>query len=183
MKKTQFLRATFHNSNNIFITKGFQNILINLLLDTGILSCFNPLFRLFLPLKQQITGRLVYGSCIALKNTIFQCPEPSITQKNTVKKQDFSYKKMPENCRLSFCPNLILTQQTSIFIIKFEHFRAYLELCKKIAMLGNPAGTCRLWVVKIFRVAWRIRKGPDPKIFGVIWERVLAPFQATQEIF
>ena len=160
-----------------------MNILINLPLDTGTLSSFNPLFRLFLCLKLQIKEILVYGTCKALKNTIFWCPEPSITQKNTVKKQDFSYKKMPENCRLSFRPNLILTQQTSIFIIKFEHFRAYLELFKKIAMSGNPAGTCRLWVGKIFRVAWRIRKGPDPKIFGVIWERVWAPFQATQENF
>ena len=129
------------------------------------MSCFNPLFRLFLPLKQQITGSLVYGSCTALKNTIFYCPEPSITQKNTVKKQDFSYKKMPKNCRLSFCLNLILTQQTSIFIIKFEHFRAYLELCKKIAMSGNPAGTCRLWVGKIFPSGLEDQKRAGSKNF------------------
>ena len=90
---------------------------------------------------------------------------------------------MPKNCRLSFHQNLILTQQTSIPIIKFEVLGAYEEDSVKIAMWGNPAGTCRFGVLKIFRVAWRIRKGPDPKIFGVIWERVWAPFQATQENF
>ena len=71
MKKTWFLRAILHNSNNIFITKGFLSILINLLLDMGTLSSFNPLFRLFLPLKEQTTGSLVSGSCVGLNNTIF----------------------------------------------------------------------------------------------------------------
>ena len=90
---------------------------------------------------------------------------------------------MPKKCRLSFQPNLILTQQTSIPIIKFEVLGAYEEVSVKIAMWGNPAGTCRIKVLKIFRVACRIRNGPDPKIFGVIWERLWAPLQATQENF
>ena len=90
---------------------------------------------------------------------------------------------MPKNCGLSFHPNLILTQQTSILIIKFEVLGAYEEVSTKIAMWGNPMGTCQKGVLKNFQVAWRIRKGPDPKIFGVIWERLWAPLQATQENF
>ena len=90
---------------------------------------------------------------------------------------------MPKNCRLSFHQNLILTQQTSIPIMKFEVLWAYEEVSAKIAMWGNPMGTCQKGVLKNFQVAWRIRKGPDPKIFGVIWERVWAPLQATQENF
>ena len=50
--------------------------------------------------------------------------------------------KMPNFCRLSFHPNLIVTQQTSIFIIKFRLFCAYFELFKKIAMSGSSARTC-----------------------------------------
>ena len=142
----------------------------------------SPFGGVFLP-QTLCNRKLVFRAMYNFKNYKFGVPRHHDKSSNSNKIGQNSLKKMPENCRLSFCPNLILTQQTSIFIIKFEHFRAYLELCKKIAMLGNPAGTCRLWVVKIFRVAWRIRKGPDPKIFGVIWERVLAPFQATQEIF
>ena len=90
---------------------------------------------------------------------------------------------MPKNCRLSFHQNLILTQQTSILVIKFEVLGAYEEVSAKIAMWGNPTGTCQKGVLKNFQVAWRIRKGPDPKIFGVIWERLWAPLQATQENF
>ena len=90
---------------------------------------------------------------------------------------------MPKNCRLSFHQNLILTQQTSIPIMKFEVLWAYEEVSAKIAMWGNPMGTCQKGVLKNFQVAWRIRKGPDPKIFGVIWERLWAPLQATQENF
>ena len=82
---------------------------------------------------------------------------------------------MPKNCRLSFHQNLILTQQTSIPIMKFEVLWAYEEVSAKIAMWGNPMGTCQKGVLKNFQVAWRIRKGPDPKIFGVIWERLWAP--------
>ena len=96
---------------------------------------------------------------------------------------DFLFQKMPKNCRLSFHQNLILTQQTNILIIKFEVLGAYEEVSAKIAMWGNPMGTCQKGVLKNFQVAWRIRKGPDPKIFGVIWERLWAPLQATQENF
>ena len=62
--------------------------------------------------------------------------------KNTMKIGGFSLKKMPKNCRLSLQPNLILAHQTSIFIIKYEVLGPYEEAIKKIAMCGNPAGTC-----------------------------------------
>ena len=96
---------------------------------------------------------------------------------------DFLFQKMPKNCRLSFHQNLILTQQTSIPIMKFEVLWAYEEVSAKIAMWGDPEGPCWIGVLKNFRVAWRIREGPNPKTFGVIWERVWAPLQATQENF
>ena len=54
----------------------------------------------------------------------------------------FSLKKMPEKRRLSFQPNLILAHPTSSFITKYEVLGPFEEASKKIAMLGNPVGTC-----------------------------------------
>ena len=65
------------------------------------------------------------------------------SSRNRMKIGHFSWKKMPKNCRLSFHPNLIVTQQTNIFIIKFGLFCAYFELFKKIAMCANPTGPCQ----------------------------------------
>ena len=86
IKKTWYLKAILHITTNIFLTKGFLNLIINLLLDKGTLSCFNPPIQPFLCLKQQIKVSLIYVSCLDLKNTIFYCPEALQTSKNKMKK-------------------------------------------------------------------------------------------------
>ena len=142
----------------------------------------SPFWGIFPPLTV-CNRKLVLWVLYNFKNHKFWVPRHHDKSSNSHKIGQNSLKKMPKNCRLSFHPKLILTQQNSIPIIKFEVLGAYEEVSAKIAMWGSPLGTCWKWVGKNFRVAWRIRKGPDPKIFGVIWERVWAPLQATQENF
>ena len=50
-----------------------------------------------------------------------------------MKKQDFSSKKMPENCRLSFHPNFILAFWTSILTMKIYAFWLYGLASKNIS--------------------------------------------------
>ena len=90
---------------------------------------------------------------------------------------------MPKNCWLSFHPNLILAHQTSIFIIKYEVLGPYEEAIKKIAMCGNPAGTCWNGLQKNFGGPWRIKKRARSKNFWLDLVKALGPLSGHQSKF
>ena len=116
-----------------------------------------PCFGGYFLSKQEVTGSWSWWSFAAFKTTTDECHNTSISWKLPSKRWIFHWKK---------CPIFVDSVFNEIWPRPAE--RAFL------ASVGSL-----WWQVKKFKWPWRIKNGPDPKIFLLDFVKLLGPLQAT----